>query len=104
MWRILNPTPTIILVLISSPLLQLTMDFRSASFKFLAYLTFGFSRLNSTCGYCAYFNIHIDMYNNNAQIAGNAVYGGLVETCVISMVFKSTGIQLGTVSLEQHFF
>ena len=65
---------------------------------------FDIPRLYSTCGYRAYFNIHINMRNNNAQIAGNAVYGGLVDTCVISMVFvfKSTGIQLGTLSLEWH--
>ena len=58
--------------------------------------------LNSTHEYCTYFNIHINMYDNDAQTAGSAVYGGLADSCVISMVFKSTAVQLGTLSLKWH--
>ena len=37
----------------------------------------------------AYFNIHVNMYNNDAQTAGNSVYGGSLDSCAIRISFQS---------------
>jgi len=38
----------------------------------------------------AYYNIYIHFYNNHAQIAGSAVYGGAMDICYIRVDYKST--------------
>jgi len=38
----------------------------------------------------AYYNIYVHFYNNRAQIAGSAVYGGSVDICHIRVDYKFT--------------
>ena len=39
----------------------------------------------------SYFNIHLHLYNNNAQTAGSAVYGGSLDSCTITVDYKVIG-------------
>ena len=48
--------------------------------------------LSSTAGSVvinAYFNIHINMYDNNARVAGSAVFGGSLDSCFSQVHFDS---------------
>ena len=48
----------------------------------------------------AYFNIHVNMHNNDALIAGNSVYGGSLDSCAIRIVYKSSTLLLGRLSFK----
>ena len=48
----------------------------------------------------AYFNIHVNMHNNDAQIAGNSVYGGSVDSCAIRTSFQSPTVLMGRLSFK----
>ena len=43
---------------------------------------------NFTQAVIAYYNIHIHVYNNHAEIAGSAVYGGAIDICYIRVDYK----------------
>ena len=49
----------------------------------------------------AFLNISIRFYNNHAQRAGSAVYGGSVDNCAIDFGFNTTLLQ-GFLSLNWH--
>jgi len=51
----------------------------------------------------AYFNIQINMYNNDAQIAGSAVYGGSLDNCFSHVRYSSANYKgIITVNMFAH--
>ena len=48
----------------------------------------------------ALLNISIHFYNNNAQKAGSAVYGGSIDSCAIDLGYNITSMQGFTISMQ----
>ena len=49
----------------------------------------------------AFLSINLHFYNNHAQKAGSAVYGGSIDNCAIDLGFNTTSLQ-GFLSLNWH--
>ena len=56
---------------------------------------------NLTHAVTAYYNIYIHFYNNHAQIAGSAVYGGAMDICKILVDYETT-TEVGTWFLRMY--
>ena len=70
----------------------------------MLYRIFGlleFPQLNLTTAWChTHLYIHLHMYNKKAQIAGNSIYGGSLDSFSINIQFTTTSVKLATLSLD----